>query len=33
MGAQLVREVAVKTNDVAGDGTATTLADVIASEA
>ncbi len=34
MGAQLVREVAVKTNDVAGDGTttATLLADVIVSE-
>ena len=34
MGAQLVREVAVKTNDVAGDGTttATILADVIVSE-
>ena len=34
MGAQLVREVAVKTNDVAGDGTttATVLADVIVSE-
>ena len=34
MGAQLVREVAVKTNDVAGDGTttATRLADVIVSE-
>ena len=34
MGAQLVREVAVKTNDVAGDGTttATLLADVIGSE-
>ena len=31
MGAQLVREAAVKTNDVAGDGTttATLLADVI----
>ena len=34
MGAQLVKEVAVKTNDVAGDGTttATLLADVIVSE-
>ncbi len=34
MGAKLVREVAVKTNDVAGDGTttATLLADVIVSE-
>lgn len=34
MGSQLVREVAVKTNDVAGDGTttATLLADVIVSE-
>lgn len=34
MGAQLVREAAVKTNDVAGDGTttATLLADVIVSE-
>ena len=34
MGAQLVREVAVKTNDVAGDGTttATLLADVIVTE-
>ncbi|HIR00832.1 MAG TPA: chaperonin GroEL [Candidatus Aveggerthella stercoripullorum] len=34
MGAQLVREVAVKTNDVAGDGTttATLLADAIVSE-
>ena len=34
MGAQLVREVAVKTNDVAGDGTttATLLADVIVKE-
>ena len=34
MGAQLVKEVAVKTNDVAGDGTttATVLADVIVSE-
>lgn len=34
MGAQLVREVAVKTNDVAGDGTttATLLADVIVSD-
>ena len=34
MGAQLVREVATKTNDVAGDGTttATLLADVIVSE-
>ncbi len=34
MGAQLVREVAVKTNDVAGDGTttATVLADVIVAE-
>ena len=34
MGAQLVREVAVKTNDVTGDGTttATLLADVIVSE-
>ena len=34
MGAQLVREVAVKTNDVAGDGTttATLLADVIVGE-
>ncbi|WP_288071776.1 chaperonin GroEL, partial [Adlercreutzia caecimuris] len=34
MGAQLVREVAVKTNDVAGDGTttATLLADVTVSE-
>ena len=34
MGAQLVREVAVKTNDVAGDGTttATLLADVIVAE-
>ena len=32
MGAQLVREVAVKTNDVAGDGTTTLLADVIVSE-
>lgn len=34
MGAQLVREVAVKTNDVAGDGTttATLLADIIVSE-
>ncbi|MEG0071917.1 MAG: chaperonin GroEL [Raoultibacter sp.] len=34
MGAQLVREVAVKTNDVAGDGTttATLLADVIVRE-
>ncbi len=34
MGAQLVREVAVKTNDVAGDGTttATVLADIIVSE-
>ncbi len=34
MGAQLVREVGVKTNDVAGDGTttATLLADVIVSE-
>ncbi len=34
MGAQLVREVAVKTNDVAGDGTttATLLAEVIVSE-
>ena len=34
MGAQLVREVAVKTNDVAGDGTttATMLADVIVTE-
>lgn len=34
MGAQLVREAAVKTNDVAGDGTttATILADVIVSE-
>ena len=34
MGAQLVREVAVKTNDVAGDGTttATLMADVIVSE-
>ena len=34
MGAQLLREVAVKTNDVAGDGTttATLLADVIVSE-
>lgn len=34
MGAQLVREVAVKTNDVAGDGTttATLLADVIVQE-
>lgn len=34
MGAQLVREVAVKTNDVAGDGTttATILADVIVHE-
>ena len=34
MGAQLVREVAVKTNDVAGDGTttATLFADVIVSE-
>ncbi len=34
MGAHLVREVAVKTNDVAGDGTttATLLADVIVSE-
>ncbi len=34
MGAQLVREVAVKTNDVAGDGTttATLLADVIVNE-
>ena len=34
MGAQLVREVAVKTNDVAGDGTttATLLANVIVSE-
>ena len=35
MGAQLIREAAVKTNDVAGDGTttATLLADVIVSEA
>ena len=34
MGAQLIREAAVKTNDVAGDGTttATLLADVIVSE-
>lgn len=34
MGAQLVKEAAVKTNDVAGDGTttATLLADVIVSE-
>ena len=34
MGAQLVREAAVKTNDVAGDGTttATLLADVIVAE-
>jgi len=34
MGAQLVKEVAVKTNDVAGDGTttATLLAQVIVSE-
>ena len=34
MGAQLVKEVAIKTNDVAGDGTttATLLADVIANE-
>jgi chaperonin GroEL len=34
MGAQLVREVAVKTNDVAGDGTttATVLADIIVTE-
>ncbi len=34
MGAELVREVAVKTNDVAGDGTttATLLADIIVSE-
>ncbi|MDY3128592.1 MAG: chaperonin GroEL, partial [Berryella intestinalis] len=34
MGAQLIREAAVKTNDVAGDGTttATVLADVIVSE-
>lgn len=34
MGAQLVKEVAVKTNDVAGDGTttATLLADVIVNE-
>lgn len=34
MGAQLIREAAVKTNDVAGDGTttATLLADIIVSE-
>ena len=34
MGAQLIREAAVKTNDVAGDGTttATLLADIIARE-